>query len=75
MRIQLPSDEREATSEDEETLRRRQYRVGLNMFNTNPQRGIEYLVKKGFVEYSPPSVAKFLLGRKGLSRKMVGEFN
>ena len=73
VRIQLPSDEREA-SEDEETLRRRQYRVGLNMFNTNPQRGIEYLVKKEFVEYSPPAVAKFLLGRKGLSRKMVGEY-
>ena len=44
------------------------------MFNTNPQRGIEYLVKKEFVEYSPPAVAKFLLGRKGLSKKMVGEY-
>ena len=75
VRIQLPSDEspREPT-EDEETLRRRQYRVGLNMFNTNPQRGIEYLVKKEFVEFTPPAVAKFLLGRKGLSKKMVGEF-
>ena len=73
VRIQLPSDERESP-EDDETLRRRQYRVGLNMFNTNPQRGIEYLVKKEFVEYSPPAVAKFLLGRKGLSKKMVGEY-
>jgi len=72
VRIQLPSEER--PTEDEETLRRRQYRVGLNMFNTNPKRGIEYLAKKDFVEYSPAAVAKFLLGRKGLSKKMVGEY-
>ena len=72
VRIQLPSEER--PTEDEETLRRRQYRVGLNMFNTSPKRGVEYLVKKDFVEYSPTAVAKFLLGRKGLSKKMVGEY-
>eukprot|EP00090_Calanus_glacialis_P005568 TRINITY_DN14312_c0_g1_i1.p1 TRINITY_DN14312_c0_g1~~TRINITY_DN14312_c0_g1_i1.p1 ORF type:complete len:1088 (-),score=142.80 TRINITY_DN14312_c0_g1_i1:193-3075(-) len=72
VRIQLPSEER--PTEDDETLRRRQYRVGLNMFNTSPKRGIEYLVKKDFVEYSPAAVAKFLLGRKGLSKKMVGEY-
>ena len=74
VRIQLPSEERRESTEDEDTLRRRQYRVGLNMFNTNPQRGMEYLVKKEFVEYSPTAVAKFLLGRKGLSKKMVGEY-
>jgi len=55
-------------------LRRRQYRVGLNMFNMHPERGLEYLLKKEFVDYNPAAVAKFLSGRKGLSKKMVGEF-
>ena len=61
-------------TEESETLRRRQYRVGLNIFNTNPKRGVEYLCKKDFLEHSPTAVAKFLLGRKGLSKKMLGEY-
>ena len=78
VRIQLPSqsqsEEQRQAGEDSETLRRRQYRVGLNIFNTSPKRGVEYLCKKDFVEYSPSAVAKFLLGRKGLSKKMLGEY-
>ena len=78
VRIQLPSDKQSGSTpvvvEDSETLRRRQYRVGLNIFNTNPKRGVEYLCKKEFVEYNPTAVAKFLLGRKGLSKKMLGEY-
>ena len=73
VRIQLPAEQRQAVEEGE-SLRRRQYRVGLNIFNTSPKRGIEYLCKKDFVEYSPSAVAKFLLGRKGLSKKMLGEY-
>lgn len=73
VRIKLPADQRQA-AEDSETLRRRQYRVGLNIFNSSPKRGVEYLCKKDFVEYSPSAVAKFLLGRKGLSKKMLGEY-
>ena len=62
-------------STDDETVRRRNYRVGLNIFNLNPERGIEYLMRKDFVEArSPAAVAKFLAGRKGLSRRMVGEY-
>ena len=76
VRIKLPSEQQctSSSNEDSETLRRRQYRVGLNIFNTNTKRGIEYLCKKEFVEYNPTAVAKFLLGRKGLSKKMLGEY-
>jgi IQ motif/SEC7 domain-containing protein len=64
-----------AVTADDETVRRRNYRVGLNIFNMNPERGIEYLMRKDFVEArSPTAVAKFLTGRKGLSRRMVGEY-
>ena len=75
VRIQLPQEQdTTAVTEDSETLRRRQYRVGLNIFNTNPKRGVEYLCKKDFLENNPTAVAKFLLGRKGLSKKMLGEY-
>ena len=74
VRIQLPQDQTVTVTEDSETLRRRQYRVGLNIFNTNPKRGVEYLCKKDFLENIPTAVAKFLLGRKGLSKKMLGEY-
>jgi len=61
-------------NEDDEMTRRRQYRVGLNLFNQHPERGMEYLWKKKFLDYSPAAVAKFLRGRKGLSKKKIGEY-
>ena len=74
VRIQLPEEESNSAVEDGETIRRRNYRVGLNLFNSNPDRGINYLAKKDFIELNPPAVARFLIGRKGLSKKMVGEY-
>ncbi|KAF2366769.1 Sec7 domain [Trinorchestia longiramus] len=57
-----------------EVLRKRQYRVGLNLFNKKPERGITYLINRYFLENSPVAVAKFLLTRKGLSKQMIGEY-
>lgn len=57
-----------------ETIRKRQYRIGLNLFNKKPEKGITYLMHKNFLENSPHAVAKFLTSRKGLSRQMIGEY-
>lgn len=57
-----------------ETVRKRQYRVGLNLFNKKPERGIAYLIRRGFLENSPQGVARFLISRKGLSKQMIGEY-
>lgn len=57
-----------------ETIRKRQYRVGLNLFNKKPERGITYLIRRGFLEETPQGVARFLITRKGLSRQMIGEY-
>lgn len=57
-----------------ETIRKRQYRIGLNLFNKKPEKGIAYLMHKNFLENSPHAVAKFLISRKGLSRQMIGEY-
>lgn len=57
-----------------ETVRKRQYRVGLNLFNKKPDRGISYLIRRGFLENSPQGVARFLISRKGLSKQMIGEY-
>ncbi|XP_019634077.1 PREDICTED: IQ motif and SEC7 domain-containing protein 2-like isoform X3 [Branchiostoma belcheri] len=54
--------------------RKRQYRIGLNLFNKKPEKGIAYLVDKGFLQHTPQAVAKFLLSRRGLSRQMIGEY-
>jgi len=61
-------------TEDGEIIRKRLYRVGLNLFNKKPEAGITYLVKKKFLEGSPPAVSKFLISRKGLSKQMIGEY-
>ncbi|XP_050519247.1 IQ motif and SEC7 domain-containing protein 1 isoform X3 [Diabrotica virgifera virgifera] len=57
-----------------ETIRKRQYRVGLNLFNKKPEKGIAYLIRRGFLENSPQGVARFLISRKGLSKQMIGEY-
>jgi len=44
------------------------------MFNKKPERGITYLVLKGFLEDTPQAIAKFLIHRKGLSKETIGEY-
>ena len=57
-----------------ESIRKRQYRVGLNLFNKKPERGVAYLTQKGFLDASPRAVAKFFITRKGVSKQMIGEY-
>ena len=57
-----------------ESIRKRQYRVGLNLFNKKPERGVAYLTQKGFLENTPRAVAKFFISRKGVSKQMIGEY-
>uniref|UniRef100_A0A8C8RMU1 IQ motif and Sec7 domain ArfGEF 2 n=1 Tax=Pelusios castaneus TaxID=367368 RepID=A0A8C8RMU1_9SAUR len=57
-----------------DVLQRRQYRIGLNLFNKKPEKGIQYLIERGFLSDTPVGVAHFILERKGLSRQMIGEF-
>jgi len=57
-----------------EVIRKRHYRTGLNIFNKKPEKGISYLISKGFLDNSPAAVARFLLTRKGLSKQMIGEY-
>lgn len=59
----------------QEVERKREYRIGLNLFNTKPEVGVDYLVRKGFLELSPVSVAKFLFHRSsGMAQEKVGEY-
>ncbi|XP_017883217.1 IQ motif and SEC7 domain-containing protein 1 isoform X2 [Ceratina calcarata] len=69
-----PENMPQASYKVSETVRKRQYRVGLNLFNKKPERGITYLIRRGFLENSPQGVARFLISRKGLSKQMIGEY-
>uniref|UniRef100_A0A671LE71 IQ motif and SEC7 domain-containing protein 2-like n=1 Tax=Sinocyclocheilus anshuiensis TaxID=1608454 RepID=A0A671LE71_9TELE len=57
-----------------DVVQRRQYRIGLNLFNKKPEKGIQYLIERSFVSDTPVGIARFILERKGLSRQMIGEF-
>jgi len=57
-----------------EVIRKRHYRTGLNIFNKKPEKGISYLIAKGFLDNSPAAVARFLITRKGLSKQMIGDY-
>ncbi|KAG5896008.1 hypothetical protein JTB14_007573 [Gonioctena quinquepunctata] len=73
--VERANDQQTPTSyKISETIRKRQYRVGLNLFNKKPEKGITYLIRRGFLENSPQGVARFLISRKGLSKQMIGEY-
>jgi IQ motif/SEC7 domain-containing protein len=57
-----------------EVERKRNFRVGLNLFNTAPEMGVEYLVKQNFLELSPLAVARFLYVTHGLARAKVAAY-
>ncbi|KAI2802303.1 IQ motif and S7 domain-containing protein 1 [Blomia tropicalis] len=64
-----------------DAYRKRQFRVGLNLFNKTPsERGIRFLIGNGFIEpndnqeLQASNVALFLLTKKGLARQMIGEY-
>ncbi|ESO10251.1 hypothetical protein HELRODRAFT_109524 [Helobdella robusta] len=54
--------------------RKRTYRIGLNLFNKKPEKGICYLIERHFLDNRPSAVARFLIARKGLSKQMIGEY-
>ena len=45
---------------------------GIQLFNTNPQKGIEYLIEHGIVEGEAESIANFFISNKELSKKSIG---
>eukprot|EP00095_Tigriopus_kingsejongensis_P009859 snap_masked-scaffold853_size88743-processed-gene-0.8 protein:Tk09859 transcript:snap_masked-scaffold853_size88743-processed-gene-0.8-mRNA-1 annotation:"iq motif and sec7 domain-containing protein 2 isoform x6" len=57
-----------------EVERKRAYRVGLNLFNSKPDLGVEFLAQRNFLELTPESVAKFLHDNSSLSREKIGEY-
>lgn len=57
-----------------DVFRKRMYRIGLNLFNTKPEKGLTFLIRQGFVEDSPNVISNFLVSRKGISRQVIGEF-
>lgn len=44
-------------------------------FNYKPKRGLEYLIRDGFIESrEPAAIAKFLLTTEGLDKAVIGEY-
>ncbi|KAG7519394.1 IQ motif and SEC7 domain-containing protein 2 isoform X2 [Solea senegalensis] len=57
-----------------DVVQRRQYRIGLNLFNKEAEKDPVLRIERGFVSDTPVGIARFILERKGLSRQMIGEF-
>lgn len=53
-----------------ERLRQR----GLKLFNSNANKGIEFLIETGVLQRTPESVAKFMTEPQQISRLQIGEY-
>uniref|UniRef100_A0A3B4X9Q5 IQ motif and Sec7 domain ArfGEF 2 n=1 Tax=Seriola lalandi dorsalis TaxID=1841481 RepID=A0A3B4X9Q5_SERLL len=65
------------SEEGEEAAKLTRHRGPSNTNRTvarKPEKGIQYLIERGFVSDTPVGIARFILERKGLSRQMIGEF-
>ncbi|KAL5014018.1 hypothetical protein ScPMuIL_008288 [Solemya velum] len=74
IRLSVTPDQQHTVPKSADKYRKRVYRIGLNLFNKKPNRGLEFLCEHGFVEESPAMVAKFFITRKGMSKQMIGEY-
>lgn len=54
--------------------RLRQISIGKKRFNMDPKKGIEYLIEHDILEYTPDSIAKFLLEGEGLNKTAIGDY-
>jgi brefeldin A-inhibited guanine nucleotide-exchange protein len=48
---------------------------GIKLFNFKSKKGIQYLLKQGFIENDKPeNIAKFLFEQPGLDKSVIGEY-
>ncbi|XP_060083315.1 IQ motif and SEC7 domain-containing protein 2-like isoform X2 [Ylistrum balloti] len=74
LRLSMTPDHQHMMPKTADKHRKRTYRIGLNLFNKKPEKGIRFLCEYGFIDESPHVVARFLITRKGLSKQMIGEY-
>ncbi|XP_069141703.1 IQ motif and SEC7 domain-containing protein 1-like isoform X2 [Argopecten irradians] len=74
IRLSMTPDHQQVMPKMADKHRKRTYRIGLNLFNKKPEKGIRFLCEYGFIDESPHVVARFLITRKGLSKQMIGEY-
>jgi brefeldin A-inhibited guanine nucleotide-exchange protein len=56
-------------------LRKTALQEGIRQFNFKPKKGINHLIKEGFIkEHTPAAIAKFVLEQPGLDKAQIGEY-
>ncbi|XP_064604385.1 IQ motif and SEC7 domain-containing protein 1-like isoform X3 [Liolophura sinensis] len=74
IRHSITPEQQHNTPKFGDKVRKRLYRIGLNLFNKKPEKGIYFLVENSFIDPSSKSISRFLISRKGLSKQMIGEY-
>eukprot|EP00795_Rhopilema_esculentum_P002260 gene2260-17870_t len=54
--------------------RKWKYRIGINLFNSKPEDGIEYLVDNELIQNNPKSVADFLRKETSIAKQKISEY-
>ncbi|KAF9433934.1 Brefeldin A-inhibited guanine nucleotide-exchange protein 2 [Entomortierella beljakovae] len=62
-------------AEFEEIMTRKQlFLKGLRLFNTKPLKGVDFLIKQGFVQDDYQSIAEYLMTTPSLDKAAIGEY-
>lgn len=74
--LTLSTDEIDDPQEFESLKQRKTaLQEGIRLFNFKAKKGIQYLLKQGFIQDNDPTtIAKFLLNQPGLDKSVIGEY-
>ncbi|KAF9972974.1 Brefeldin A-inhibited guanine nucleotide-exchange protein 2 [Actinomortierella ambigua] len=62
-------------AEFEEIMTRKQlFLKGVQLFNSKPNKGVDFMLKQGFVADEVTAIATFLMTTPGLGKKAIGEY-
>ncbi|KAG0054278.1 Brefeldin A-inhibited guanine nucleotide-exchange protein 2 [Gryganskiella cystojenkinii] len=62
-------------AEFEEIMTRKQlFLKGVKLFNTKPTKGIDFLIKQGFVQDDVPAIAAYLMNTPSFDKAAIGEY-
>jgi len=71
MSFSTPQDE---PDDIDKAMHKRQFRIGVNLFNWKPEVGIQYLIDNSHIKSDVKSIAKFLRKETTVSKQKISEY-
>ncbi|UYV77458.1 CYTH1 [Cordylochernes scorpioides] len=73
-KVQQLTEKMGAQAGSRTNIEAKQLSIGKNKFNSDPKKGIEYLIENNLLNHTAEDIALFLYKGKGLSKTAIGDY-